>query len=126
MTPSPTTLRIAGDGRLMAGAGYALLLQVAFHARVAAEAGPDRAFDVDDVAAGLVDKLVRRHPHVFGDAGPRDVAAVNSSKVNASKARNSMARRGRQSRPDEDRSGKNERASTTTCATCLIGLEQRA
>lgn len=53
-----------------------VLLQVAFHARVAAEAGPDRAFDVDDVAAGLVDKLVHRHPHVFGDAGPRDVAAV--------------------------------------------------
>jgi XTP/dITP diphosphohydrolase len=53
-----------------------VLLQVAFHARVAAEAGPERAFDVDDVAAGLVDKLVRRHPHVFGDAGPRDVAAV--------------------------------------------------
>ncbi|WP_448614180.1 MazG family protein [Modestobacter sp. URMC 112] len=53
-----------------------VLLQVAFHARVAAEADPARAFDVDDVAAGLVDKLVRRHPHVFGDAGPRDVAAV--------------------------------------------------
>jgi NTP pyrophosphatase (non-canonical NTP hydrolase) len=53
-----------------------VLLQVAFHARVAAEAPPERAFDVDDVAGDLVDKLVRRHPHVFGDAGPRDVAAV--------------------------------------------------
>jgi XTP/dITP diphosphohydrolase len=53
-----------------------VLLQVAFHARVAAEAGPQRAFDVDDVAGDLVDKLVRRHPHVFADAGPRDVAAV--------------------------------------------------
>jgi XTP/dITP diphosphohydrolase len=53
-----------------------VLLQVAFHARVAAEAAPERAFDIDDVAAGLVDKLVRRHPHVFGDAGPRDVAEV--------------------------------------------------
>jgi len=53
-----------------------VLLQVAFHARVAAEADPERAFDVDDVAGDLVDKLVRRHPHVFGDAGPRDVAAV--------------------------------------------------
>jgi XTP/dITP diphosphohydrolase len=53
-----------------------VLLQVAFHARVAAEAGPDGGFDVDDVAGDLVDKLVRRHPHVFGDAGPRDVAAV--------------------------------------------------
>ena len=36
---------------------------------------PDRRFDIDDVAGDLVDKLVRRHPHVFGDAGPRDVAA---------------------------------------------------
>jgi XTP/dITP diphosphohydrolase len=53
-----------------------VLLQVAFHARVAAEAPAGRRFDVDDVAGDLVDKLVRRHPHVFADAGPRDVAAV--------------------------------------------------
>jgi XTP/dITP diphosphohydrolase len=46
-----------------------VLLQVAFHARIAAEAEPGRRFDVDDVAGELVDKLVRRHPHVFGDAG---------------------------------------------------------
>ncbi|MQA32816.1 MazG family protein [Modestobacter roseus] len=55
-----------------------VLLQVAFHARVAAEAEP--GFDVDDVAGDLVDKLVRRHPHVFGDRvpgwAPLDVAAV--------------------------------------------------
>nr|WP_239521976.1 MazG family protein [Geodermatophilus sabuli] len=55
-----------------------VLLQVVFHARVAAEAGPGHRFDVDDVAGELVDKLVRRHPHVFGDAGPRDVAAVEA------------------------------------------------
>jgi XTP/dITP diphosphohydrolase len=55
-----------------------VLLQVVFHARVAAEADPGRRFTVDDVAAELVDKLVRRHPHVFGDAGPRDVAAVEA------------------------------------------------
>ena len=55
-----------------------VLLQVVFHARVAAEAGPERRFDVDDVAGDLVDKLVRRHPHVFGDAGPRDVAQVEA------------------------------------------------
>jgi XTP/dITP diphosphohydrolase len=55
-----------------------VLLQVVFHARVAAEAGTGRRFDVDDVAGELVDKLVRRHPHVFGDAGPRDVAAVEA------------------------------------------------
>ncbi len=55
-----------------------VLLQVAFHARVAAEAEPGRRFDVDDVAGDLVDKLVRRHPHVFGNAGPRDVAQVEA------------------------------------------------
>jgi XTP/dITP diphosphohydrolase len=55
-----------------------VLLQVAFHARVAAEADPARRFDIDDVAGDLVDKLVRRHPHVFGDAGPRDVAQVEA------------------------------------------------
>jgi XTP/dITP diphosphohydrolase len=55
-----------------------VLLQVAFHARVAAEADAGRRFDIDDVAGDLVDKLVRRHPHVFGDAGPRDVAEVEA------------------------------------------------
>jgi XTP/dITP diphosphohydrolase len=55
-----------------------VLLQVVFHARVAAEAEPGRRFAVDDVAGDLVDKLVRRHPHVFGDAGPRDVAQVEA------------------------------------------------
>jgi XTP/dITP diphosphohydrolase len=55
-----------------------VLLQVVFHARVAAEADPARRFDVDDVAGDLVDKLVRRHPHVFADAGPRDVAQVEA------------------------------------------------
>lgn len=43
-----------------------VLLQVAFHARVAEES-TDRPWSIDDVAAGLVDKLVRRHPHVFAD-----------------------------------------------------------
>jgi XTP/dITP diphosphohydrolase len=42
-----------------------VLLQVLFHARIADER---RTFDVDGVARGLADKLVRRHPHVFADA----------------------------------------------------------
>lgn len=41
-----------------------LLLQVVFHARIAQES-PD-GWDIDAVAQGIVDKLVRRHPHVFG------------------------------------------------------------
>ncbi len=55
-----------------------VLLQVVFHARIAEEAEPELRFDVDGVAADLVDKLVRRHPHVFGDAGPRDVTQVEA------------------------------------------------
>lgn len=44
-----------------------VLLQVMFHARVAAERTDGTGFTVDDVADGIVTKLVRRHPHVFGD-----------------------------------------------------------
>ncbi|MFW6695529.1 nucleoside triphosphate pyrophosphohydrolase [Streptomyces sp. MAR4 CNX-425] len=54
-----------------------VLLQVVFHARIAEE-DPDAPFSVDDVAGTLVEKLVRRHPHVFGDAvaeTPADVKA---------------------------------------------------
>ena len=43
-----------------------VLLQVAFQSRVGEE-DPDDPFDIDDVAAGIVEKLVRRHPHVFAD-----------------------------------------------------------
>ena len=48
-----------------------LLLQVVFHAQMAAEAG---AFTIDDVVAGLAEKLIRRHPHVFGTAEVADSA----------------------------------------------------
>ncbi|MBM6402070.1 MazG family protein [Phycicoccus sonneratiae] len=54
-----------GDPRLLAEELGDVLLQVVFHARVAEEA--DEGFDVDTVAGLLVDKLVRRHPHVFAD-----------------------------------------------------------
>ena len=43
-----------------------LLLQVVFHARIAQESG-DTAFTIDDVADGIVTKLISRHPHVFAD-----------------------------------------------------------
>lgn len=50
-----------------------LLLQVLFHADIAREAG---AFDLADVIAGIHEKMVRRHPHVFGN-----VKAANSGEV---------------------------------------------
>ena len=49
-----------------------LLLQVVFHARMAEEEG---SFVLDDVIEGICDKMVRRHPHVFGDAVVEDAAA---------------------------------------------------
>jgi MazG family protein len=48
-----------------------LLFQVVFHTRIAEEAG---LFNFDDVAADLTDKMIRRHPHVFGNASIRDSA----------------------------------------------------
>ncbi len=41
-----------------------LLLQIYFHARIAEE---NEHFDIDDVASGICDKLIRRHPHIFGE-----------------------------------------------------------
>jgi ATP diphosphatase len=52
-----------------------LLLQVVFHARMAEECG---AFDFGDVVQAITDKLLRRHPHVFGDAGKLPVESVNA------------------------------------------------
>ncbi|MGV9602538.1 nucleoside triphosphate pyrophosphohydrolase [Streptomyces sp. NPDC003631] len=43
-----------------------VLLQVVFHSRIAQE-DPDAPFSIDDVAGGIVAKLIHRHPHVFGD-----------------------------------------------------------
>ena len=53
-----------------------LLLQVTFHAQIASDEG---RWDVDDVAEGLVDKLIHRHPHVFGDV---EVAGADEVLVN--------------------------------------------
>jgi MazG family protein len=53
-----------------------LLLQVVFHARIAEEAG---LFAFDDVAAAISDKMVRRHPHVFGTAEIASLAAQNEA-----------------------------------------------
>jgi MazG family protein len=48
-----------------------LLFQTVFHARMAEEQG---AFNFEDVARAITDKMRTRHPHVFGDAGARDAA----------------------------------------------------
>jgi MazG family protein len=50
-----------------------LLLLVVMHAQIAREAG---RFDIDDVLSDVTEKLVRRHPHVFGESDARDSGAV--------------------------------------------------
>jgi XTP/dITP diphosphohydrolase len=56
-----------------------VLLQVLFHARIAAERTDGTGFTIDDVARGIAEKLVRRHPHVFDDVS---VAGADEVKRN--------------------------------------------
>src|SRR5689334_6721218 len=72
-----------------------LLLQVLFHARLAQELPPAQAFSIEDVAADLVAKLVRRHPHVFAGADTADAHAVNENWE-----RQKIAEKGRRSAAD--------------------------
>jgi ATP diphosphatase len=53
-----------------------LLFQVVYHARLAEERG---WFNFNDVAAAITDKMISRHPHVFGDAAARDASAQTSA-----------------------------------------------
>jgi XTP/dITP diphosphohydrolase len=55
-----------------------VLLQVAFHSRIAQEHAQD-PFDIDDVAQGIVTKLIRRHPHVFADVDARTASDVEAN-----------------------------------------------
>ncbi|WP_327135601.1 nucleoside triphosphate pyrophosphohydrolase [Streptomyces sp. NBC_01343] len=58
-----------------------VLLQVVFHARIAEEGRPGdgaEPFSIDDVAGALVEKLIHRHPHVFGDADAQTPEDVNA------------------------------------------------
>jgi tetrapyrrole methylase family protein/MazG family protein len=64
----------AGATPELAGELGDLWLQVVLHAQLAAEAG---VFDLADVQAAIASKIVRRHPHVFGDAEARTAADVN-------------------------------------------------
>jgi len=75
----------AGDDDAMRDELGDVLLQVVFHAQLAAD---DGRWDVDDVAEGLVAKLVTRHPHVFGDVevSGADEVLVNWERLKAAEA----------------------------------------
>lgn len=71
-----------------------VLIQVVFHAQLAAERGD---FDFDDVAREINEKLVRRHPHVFGDHARLDTAGEVITKweqIKATEKKNGPAPRG--------------------------------
>ncbi len=61
------------DASMLAGELGDLLFQIVFAAQIAAEQG---RFDIDDVCRGVHAKMVRRHPHVFGDLEVRDASDV--------------------------------------------------
>lgn len=67
----------AGDSDLLREELGDLLMQVVFHAAVAADTG--EGWDVDDVAAGITDKLVRRNPHVFADGDARTPEEIDAA-----------------------------------------------
>jgi MazG family protein len=55
-----------------------VLLQVVLHSRLAENLPDEQSWSVDDVAGGLVDKMVRRNPHVFGDADVETVEEITA------------------------------------------------
>ncbi len=81
-----------------------LLLQVVFHAQMAREA---KAFDFQDVVDAISDKMIRRHPHVFGDERERD-AATQTASWEAQKA--------------EERSAKANGAAVSALEGVTVGL----
>jgi len=73
------TVRLGDDAEMREELGD-LFMQVVFHAEIAAERG---AFHLGDVAEELTDKLLRRHPHVFGEVQAKDQDAALSSWIAA-------------------------------------------
>jgi NTP pyrophosphatase (non-canonical NTP hydrolase) len=67
----------SGDDQALCEELGDVLLQVMFHARIAAERVDGTGFTVDDVADGIVAKLIRRHPHVFGGVSVSGADEVN-------------------------------------------------
>jgi nucleoside triphosphate diphosphatase len=78
--PTPSSAR---PGTSLKGELGDLLLQTVYHAQMAAE----RAFDFDDVVRGIADKMVARHPHVFGDESRDKTAEQQTRDWEAQKAR---------------------------------------
>ena len=83
----------AGDQRALREELGDVLMQPVFHARIAAERGDGTGYTIDDVADGIAAKLVRRHPHVFGD-----VTGVGGGRDQGELGRDQKKRKGRSGR----------------------------
>ena len=91
-TIAPYTIEARGDLEDLRDELGDLLLQVVFHARMAQEAG---AFDFGDVVQAISEKLLRRHPHVFGEAGSLSAEQVSGlwQRIKAAERAERSARR---------------------------------
>lgn len=89
-----------------------LLLQVVFHAQIAKE---QNAFRFDDVVDGIVEKMVRRHPHVFGDVQFNSTAELKAS-WEAEKARE------RSAKSEIEQSASNESVAGELSPSALDGI----
>jgi tetrapyrrole methylase family protein/MazG family protein/ATP diphosphatase len=94
------------------------LLQVVFHSRMAEERG---AFAFDDVAEAICEKMIRRHPHVFGEAAHRD-SAEQTEAWEAIKAEE----RARKARADADKSLLDDVPVGLPALTRAVKLAKRA
>nr|WP_276515423.1 nucleoside triphosphate pyrophosphohydrolase [Ancylobacter defluvii] len=104
-----------------------LLLQVVFHAQMARER---ELFDFGDVVTAITSKMIRRHPHVFGTEGGRDVVAVNQAwaEIKAEEKRLRAERRAKHGLAPE---GKGERILSgvpvgAPALTRAVKLQQKA
>ena len=102
-----------------------LLLQVVFHARMAQEQG---AFDFGDVVQAITEKLIRRHPHVFGDA--RGMTPARSSRACGTASRPRKRREGEAQPATAPRRGRTARSpacrSALPALTRALKLQQKA
>ena len=110
-----------------------VLLQVVFHARVAQERTDGTGYDIDDVASGIISKLTRRHPHVFGDvtvSGPDEVTqnwdAIKAAERAAARAGSDPGSAGGSARPGSALDGVPMSQPALSLAAQLLRRAERA
>ena len=103
-----------------------LLLQVVFHARMAEEMG---AFAFGDVVEAITSKMIRRHPHVFGDAEAREAGMAKGmwDRIKAEEKAERQAAREAAGRPVDEPAGYLDTVPVAhTALTRALKLQQRA